>query len=131
MSAPPTRRTSQASFGDVSPLDTFYGTVGELNLIPGWIRSKTPVLWPRPKSNFSPAHWKYEAAKAALDAAGRLIDLPPAERRTLILRNPAQGITFGTTRTLVGAYQMILPGEVAASHRHSSHALRVIIDGEG
>src|SRR5712691_3128136 len=26
---------------------------------------------------------------------------------------------------------MILPGEVAPSHRHSSHALRVIIDGRG
>jgi gentisate 1,2-dioxygenase len=26
---------------------------------------------------------------------------------------------------------MILPGEVAPSHRHSSHALRVIIDGKG
>ena len=32
---------------------------------------------------------------------------------------------------MVCAYQMILPGEQAPSHRHASHALRVIIDGKG
>jgi gentisate 1,2-dioxygenase len=47
------------------------------------------------------------------------------------MRNPAPGSNFETTRTLVCAYQMILPGEKAPSHRHSSHALRVIIDGKG
>ena len=47
------------------------------------------------------------------------------------MRNPAPGTNFETTRTLVCAYQMILPGEVAPSHRHSSHALRVIVDGKG
>jgi gentisate 1,2-dioxygenase len=36
-----------------------------------------------------------------------------------------------TTRTLVAAYQMILPGEKAPSHRHTAHALRVIIDAHG
>src|SRR6202042_1760140 len=49
----------------------------------------------------------------------------------LVMRNPAPGTNFETTRTLVCAYQMILPGEFAPSHRHSSHALRVIIEGEG
>jgi gentisate 1,2-dioxygenase len=47
------------------------------------------------------------------------------------MRNPAPGTNFETTRTLVCAYQAILPGEHAPSHRHSSHALRVIIDGKG
>src|SRR5689334_5942 len=47
------------------------------------------------------------------------------------MRNPAPIANFETSRTLVCAYQMILPGEHAPSHRHSSHALRVIIDGEG
>jgi gentisate 1,2-dioxygenase len=50
---------------------------------------------------------------------------------SLGLRNPAPGTNFETARTLVGAYQMILPGETAPSHRHSSHALRVVIDGKG
>ena len=48
-----------------------------------------------------------------------------------MLRNPIPGNDFATTRTLVGAYQSILPGEKARSHRHSSHALRVIIEARG
>jgi hypothetical protein len=78
-----------------------------------------------------PAHWSYTDAKAGLDAAGRLIDVTLAERRNLVMRNPAPIAEFETSRTLVAAYQMILPGEHAPSHRHSSHALRVIIDGKG
>ena len=78
-----------------------------------------------------PAHWTYEDAKAGLDAAGRLIDVSLAERRNLVMRNPTPSAKFETSRTLVCAYQMILPGEHAPSHRHSSHALRVIIDGKG
>lgn len=64
-------------------------------------------------------------------SAGRLIDVSLAERRNLVMRNPAPGASFETSRTLVCAYQMILPGEKAPSHRHSSHALRVIIDSKG
>ena len=69
--------------------------------------------------------------KTALDAAGKLIDVKFSTRRNFVMRNPFPGNNFSTVRTLVCAYQMILPGEVAPSHRHSSHALRVIIDGLG
>jgi gentisate 1,2-dioxygenase len=69
--------------------------------------------------------------KAALDAAGRLIDVSLADRRNLIMCNPLGGNGVMTTRTLVAAYQMILPGEKAPSHRHTAHALRVIIDAHG
>jgi gentisate 1,2-dioxygenase len=60
-----------------------------------------------------------------------LIDVALAERRNLILRNPFPNNNFATVKTMVCAYQMILPGEVAPSHRHSAHALRVILDGKG
>jgi len=115
----------------IAALDTLHSAASDLNLTPGWVPREKPILCPQPKSEFAPAHWSYEAAKAVLDAAGPLIDLSLAERRILILRNPAQGTGFETTRTLVCAYQMILPGEIAPSHRHSSHAVRVIIDGKG
>ena len=94
----------------------------------GWVRRKKPILWSEPRPEYVPAHWSYEDAKAGLDAAGRLIDVSLAERRNLVMRNPASGSNYETSRTLVCAYQMILPGEKAPSHRHSSHALRVIID---
>jgi gentisate 1,2-dioxygenase len=43
----------------------------------------------------------YREGKAGLDAAGRLIDVSLAERRNLVMRNPAHGTNFETTRTLV------------------------------
>ncbi|MBV9236919.1 MAG: cupin domain-containing protein [Xanthobacteraceae bacterium] len=116
---------------NISTLESLYEAVDGANFTPGWIPRNKPVLWPEPRPQFLPAHWSYTDAKAGLDAGGRLIDVALAERRNLIMRNPAPIAGFETSRTLVAAYQMILPGEHAPSHRHSSHALRVIIDGKG
>ncbi|MCC6777355.1 MAG: cupin domain-containing protein [Hyphomicrobiales bacterium] len=121
----------RTSMRDVGTLDALYEEAGRVGFTPGWVPRKKPILWAEPKSDYLPAHWRWQDAKAGLDAAGRLIDVSLAERRNLVMRNPAPGANFETTRTLVCAYQMILPGEQAPSHRHSSHALRVIIDGKG
>jgi len=110
-------------------LQELYGKLAQVDIAPGWDK-KTPSLWPAPKKNFAPAHWRYEQARGALDAAGRLINTELAERRNLILCNPAAGDGYGTVRTLVSAYQMILPGEWAHAHRHTPNALRLIIDAE-
>ena len=126
---PPVRASLSES--NISTLALLYEAAGAVNFTPGWIPRNKPVLWAEPRPQFLPAHWSYEDAKAGLDAAGRLIDVTLAERRNLIMRNPAPIAGFETSRTLVAAYQMILPGEHAPSHRHSSHALRVIIDGKG
>ncbi|MPZ57915.1 MAG: cupin domain-containing protein [Rhizobiales bacterium] len=115
----------------ISNLDALYAEADRLAVTPGWIKREKPVLWREPKSDFLPMHWRYQPIKDALEAAGGLIDVALAERRNLILRNPIPDNSFATTRTLVCAYQMILPGEMAPSHRHSSHALRVILDARG
>jgi len=128
-SAPISPRT--LSDGSISKLEDLYEAAADLNFTPGWVPRAKPILWAEPRPELVAAHWTYQEAKAGLDAAGRLIDVSLAERRNLVMRNPAPGTNFETTRTLVCAYQMILPGEFAPAHRHSSHALRVIIDGEG
>src|SRR4030095_6699319 len=87
--------------------------------------------WPKPRQHFLAARWHWEQCKAALDAAGRLINTDQAERRNLVLYNPARANTYAPTSTLVAAYQMILPGEKARSHRHTPNALRLILEGEG
>jgi gentisate 1,2-dioxygenase len=101
------------------------------NCTPGWIARPQPLMWPRARSRFVPVHWRYADIRPALVAAGRVIGTDLAERRNFVLRNPCPGNDFATTRTLVGAYQSILPGEHARSHRHSSHALRVILESRG
>lgn len=105
--------------------------IGDANCTPGWIARPQPLFWPVPASSFVPVHWRYAEMRPALEAAGRLIGTDLAERRNFVLRNPIAGNDFATTRTLVGAYQSILPGEKARSHRHSSHALRVILESRG
>jgi gentisate 1,2-dioxygenase len=115
----------------ISDLDALYREAERLNVTPGWIKRDRPILWKQPKSSFLPMHWKYADVRGALEAAGELIDVSLAERRNLIMRNPITDNVFATTATLVCAYQMILPGEHAPTHRHSPHALRVIIDSHG
>jgi len=116
---------------NVPTLDELYVATTSLNMQPGWLRQDQRPH-DAPQSAYVPAHWRYDEAKAAMDAAGRLIDVSLAERRNLVMRNPIKNDgRIMTTKTLVSAYQMILPGEKAPSHRHTAHALRVIIDGHG
>jgi gentisate 1,2-dioxygenase len=115
----------------VDTLEGLYEEAARLNVTPGWIRREKPVLTHEPTGKFVPAHWRYEDVKPALDDASRLVDVKLAERRNLILCNPAIKSHVATAETLVCAYQTILPGEAAPSHRHSPHALRVIIDAKG
>jgi gentisate 1,2-dioxygenase len=115
----------------IATMDDLFREAERLNLSPAWIPRNPPILSERPLSEFVPALWGYGEIKNALDAAGKLIDVKFSTRRNFVMRNPFPGNNFATARTLVCAYQMILPGEVAPSHRHSSHALRVIIDGFG
>ena len=117
-----------AALDKASSIDQIYAPLAGLDLKAGWLDYDPPILRSEPKGLFPPRHWRYADCKTALDAAGRLIDTHLAERRNLILRNPVPGNDFATMRTLVNAYQMILPGEKARSHRHAPHALRVIID---
>jgi gentisate 1,2-dioxygenase len=110
-------------------LEELYGKLGAIGIAPGWAKP-TPSLWPTPRKTYAPAHWAYEQARGALDAAGRLINTELAERRNLILFNPAAENNYGTVRTLVAAYQMIMPGEWARAHRHTPNALRLVLDAE-
>ena len=112
-------------------LDDLYQALTPLDMTPGWIQRKEPILRSEPHTPFRPMHWRYANCKAALDAAGRLINTELAERRNLILVNPIDGNQYSTAKTLVNAYQMILPGEKARTHRHAPHALRVIVESEG
>jgi gentisate 1,2-dioxygenase len=114
----------------VSSLDDLYPALHRVHFSPGWHKPE-PSLWPKPRQHFLPALWRWEEGKAALDAAGRLMSIEHAERRNLILYNPVAGNSYATTSTLVAAYQMLLPGEKARSHRHTPNALRVILEGQG
>ena len=111
------------------PQSPYYSELGRLSFSPGWARTE-PSMWPLPKPKFRPAVWRFAAAKRALDQSGDLVPAEQTERRNLIMVNPIEGNTYATTRTLVAAYQCVLPGDTARTHRHSAAALRLVIEGK-
>ena len=114
----------------INSLEELYNAFSGLNMEGGWHRLK-PALWSEPVKNFEPNIWHYKDVKPLLDSAGHLIGTDKAERRNLTMKNPAEGNIYPTVRSIVAAYQMIKPSEVARSHRHTPNALRLILEGHG
>jgi gentisate 1,2-dioxygenase len=84
-----------------------------------------------PVTPCKPALWKYRDARPYLMEAGKLITAREAVRRVLILENPGMRGESCITQSLYAGLQLILPGEIAPSHRHSQSALRFIVEGSG
>lgn len=101
-----------------------------LNLTPLWevLHALVPL---QPASPCVPALWKYEQIKPLLKRAGEAITAGEAIRRVLILENPALRGQSAITQSLFAGLQLILPGEIAPSHRHTQSALRFIVEGSG
>lgn len=115
----------------VDSLDAYYAAIERLNLNGLW-RVGQQVLHPEPRPAMQAHIWRWADVRPLMLRAGDLIDLDHgAERRVLVLLNPGLSGRFGTTHTLVAAIQMIKPGEIAPTHRHSPAAIRLIIEGAG
>jgi gentisate 1,2-dioxygenase len=108
----------------------FYRRIDQDNLTPLWEVLGTLVPQ-RPATPCVPALWSYEAIRPLLFEAGRLITAREAERRVLVLENPALRGASSITHTLYAGLQLILPGEIAPSHRHTQSALRFVVEGSG
>ena len=109
---------------------TFYERIGTLGMTPLW-EVLGALVPPQPTSPVAPALWRYDAVREHVMEAGRLITAEEAERRVLILENPALRGQSCITQSLYAGLQLILPGEVAPAHRHTQSALRLVLDGEG
>ncbi len=107
-----------------------YRDMSPHNLTPLWevLHALVP---PQPASPCAPAVWKYEQVRPFLMRAGEAISAEEAVRRVLILENPQLRGQSAITQSLYAGLQLILPGEVAPSHRHTQSALRFIVEGSG
>jgi gentisate 1,2-dioxygenase len=86
---------------------------------------------PKPATPCVPAHWHYDDVRPFLMRSGEVITAEEAVRRVLILENPGLRGQSAVTQSLYAGLQLILPGEVAPSHRHTQSALRFIVEGSG
>jgi len=107
-----------------------YRRMDKDNLAPLW--EVLHALIPNePVTPCKPALWKYKQLRPYIMEAGKLITAKEAIRRVLVLENPGMRGESCITQSLYAGLQLILPGEIAPSHRHSQSALRFIIEGSG
>lgn len=110
--------------------DRYYAHLRTRNLAPLW-EVLRGIVTPTPRSQLQPALWRYAELRPDVLEAGQLITAAEAERRVLILENPALPGQSAITQTLYAGLQLLLPGEVARAHRHTQSALRLVLEGEG
>ena len=109
----------------------FYSRLEAKNTAPLW--ESLARLFPlEPRPSCLPVLWNYsDDIRPLLLEAGRLITAKEATRRVLVLENPGIRGTSQITQSLYAGIQMILPGEIAPTHRHTASAIRFIIEGSG
>lgn len=108
----------------------FYEQISNKGLTPLW-ESLHNLVPQTPNANCAPALWHYPEIRPLLMRAGELIGAREAVRRVLVLENPMLRGTSSITASLYAGLQLIMPGEVAPSHRHNQSALRFIVEGKG
>lgn len=90
-----------------------------------------PEVSDQPRAAETAFHWSWSSLQSVADRAAIEVSVDDADRRVLILANPAFDRTPATTGTLIAAIQVLNPGEVAEPHRHSIAAIRIITDHDG
>lgn len=107
-----------------------YRRIEKHNFAPLW-EVYHDLIPDQPKTPCKPAIWKWAEARPYLMEAGTLITAKEALRRVLVLQNPGMPGQSCVTQSLFAGYQLILPGEIAPSHRHTQSALRFVMEGSG
>ena len=107
----------------------YYERIKEHNLSPLW-EVLHKLLAKEPVSEATPHVWSYDALRPSLLQSADVISTEEAERRVLVLENPTMQGKSCITEALYAGLQLIMPGEVAPTHRHSPAALRFIVEGQ-
>src|SRR5262245_49171000 len=108
----------------------YYDRIGAYDMAPLWEVLKNLVAR-EPVSACAPAIWHLADVRPLVHEAGELISAKEAERRVLVLENPALRGKSRITQSLYAGLQLILPGEIAPAHRHTASAIRFVIEGDG
>lgn len=130
----PVRLTMRSGPGQPEPstaLEQLYRGFEQELLVPLWTEIGD-LMPPHPRSKASPHLWRWERLVALADQAGQLVPVGRGgERRAIALANPSLGGKPYATPTLWAAIQYLMPGEDAPEHRHTQHAFRFVVEGEG
>jgi gentisate 1,2-dioxygenase len=123
-------RQTPAAAAANDPRAEFYDRLEPHHMAPLWTRLKS-LIPESPNPVCVAHHWRYADVRPYVLEAARHITAKEAERRVLILENPALAGSSQITSSLYAGLQLIMPGEVAPAHRHTQSALRLIVEGSG
>lgn len=120
--------------GQPSPspdLEDLYRGFEKHLLVPLW--TEIGDLMPtHPHSKAQPHVWRWADLLPLAQRAGDLVPVGRGgERRAIALANPSLGGRPFVSPTLWAAIQYLMPGEDAPEHRHTQHAFRFVVEGEG
>ena len=131
--ASPVRLSAEARPGQPDPspeLEELYRGFEKELLVPLW--TEIGDLMPlHPQSAAVPHLWRWRIS-LRWPQAGQCVPVGRGgERRAIALANPSLGGKPYATPTLWAAIQYLMPGENAPEHRHTQHAFRFVVEGEG
>lgn len=117
---------------DVTPaLEELYRGFEQELLVPLWTEI-SDLMPAHPRSRAVPHLWRWNNLRKLAAQAGEIVPVGRGgERRAIALANPSLGGRPFATPTLWAAIQYLMPGEDAPEHRHTQHAFRFVVEGEG
>jgi gentisate 1,2-dioxygenase len=124
------KETSMSVSAPNEQRSAYYEQIARQRMAPLW-ESLHNLVPKQPKSQAQAAIWKYAQVRDLVMQAGSVISAEEAVRRVLVLENPGLPGKSSMTPNLYAGLQLILPGEIAPSHRHTQSALRFIVEGRG
>ena len=111
--------------------EKLYLEMDQNHIKPLW-RAESSILPRSPHPQAVPWLWKWSRLHELASRSGELVTIDRGgDRRALGLSNPGLGGRPYATPTLWAAIQWLNGHEVEPAHRHSSQAVRFIIDGRG
>ena len=124
--------TASSLLGDnrAAAMDAFRTDLAADHLQPLWDIMRR-LAAKEPNRGGAPIRWSWPELRRHVARAGELVTAEEAERRVLVLENPAFPGEGRATNSLYAGIQLIMPREVAPSHRHTASALRLILEGGG
>ena len=120
----------RANVEDTAELLAYYDDLAKFDTGALWTVANKIEPW-EPKSQSIPVVWRYKDLREHVLRSVQLVSPEKAGRRVIYLNNPGRSDVSAAVGWIYGGLQVMNPGEVASSHRHSASAVRFIIEGTG
>ncbi len=120
----------RANVEETPELVEYYDDIAALDAGALWTVANVIEPW-EPKSTSVPMRWRYRDLRPHVLRSLDLVTPERAGRRVVYLVNPGRRDVAAAVGWLYTGLQVMNPGERASSHRHSTSALRFIMEGQG